>query len=176
MNCSIRTENQQDYDKVDKVIMAAFKNMSESDQSEHLLVKRLRQEKTFNQELSIVACIEDNIVGHILLTSIFIKNKEEQFETLALAPVSVLPKFQKKGIGAQLILEAHRRAQFHDYKSIVLIGHEDYYPRFGYQRASSFDIRFPFEAPDQNCFAIELIKGSLANVFGEVVYPKAFFE
>lgn len=175
MNIIIRTENYEDYNEVEGLIFKAFENAAESDPSEHLLVNRLRKEKSFIPELSIVAMIDDSIVGHILLTAISIKNKNEEFSTLALAPVSVLPEFQKQGIGGQLILEAHRRAINLGFNSILLIGHESYYPKFAYVAASSFGIRFPFEAPDQNCFAIELIKGSLANVNGEVAYPQAFF-
>ncbi|MBF8965609.1 hypothetical protein I0P70_20325 [Pontibacter sp. FD36] len=55
------------------------------------------------------------------------------------------------------------------------MGHENYYPRFGYKRASTFGITFPFEVPDANAMAVELVDNGLQGVSGEVVYPKDFF-
>lgn len=62
------------------------------------------------------------------------------------------------------------------YKSVVVIGHQDYYPKFGYQLASKFAIGFPFDVSQGNCFSIELVQDGLAGVQGEVVYDSAFFE
>lgn len=172
----IRQEQVQDYEKVFKVVEAAFKNVKYSDQSEPFLVNRLRQSDAFIPELSLVAIIDDKIVGHILLTKITIKDTENSFPSLALAPVSVLPKYQGQGIGSQLINAAHKKAKALGHQSIILLGHENYYPRFGYRPTAGFDINLPFEAPKENCMAIELIENALQNVSGTVVYPKAFFE
>ena len=60
------------------------------------------------------------------------------------------------------------------YRSIVLLGHEKYYPKFGYQQADKFGIELPFDAPKENCMAIELTENGLKNVSGMVVYPKEF--
>ncbi|MEL6865570.1 MAG: N-acetyltransferase, partial [Bacteroidota bacterium] len=98
------------------------------------------------------------------------------FSSLALAPVSVHPDFQGKGIGGQLIEEAHRIARELDYGSIVLLGHADYYPRFGYRPIHQYNIKLPFEAPPENCMVVELKAGALEEVNGEVVYDAAFFE
>lgn len=80
------------------------------------------------------------------------------------------------GIGGKLILESHKRANGLSHPSIVLLGHEDYYPRFGYKKCSEFNIKFPFEAPEENSLVIELVPGSLKGISGNVQYPKEFFE
>ena len=175
MNIKVRQEQPQDYPIVEKVVEAAFADEKMSDQSEHLLVARLRKSKAFVPELSLVAETNGQIVGHILLTKIQIKNDTRTYPSLALAPVSVLPEFQRKGIGSKLILKAHEAAQAVGFQSIILLGHADYYPRFGYERTSRYGIRLPFPAPEENCMVLGLQPEGLEGVSGEVIYPKAFF-
>lgn len=149
--------------------------MLESDHTEQFLVARLRKSPDFVPELSIVAEIEGKIVGYILLSKIKIENGDSEFPSLALAPVAVLKDFQNKGIGLALIQYAHEKAKELGFDSIILLGHENYYPKFGYKKASLFHIKLPFEVPDENCMAIELQENALKNVSGIVVYPKEFF-
>jgi predicted N-acetyltransferase YhbS len=104
-----------------------------------------------------------------------IKDGKNEFVSLALAPVSVLPEMQGKGVGTMLIEQAHQKARELGYKSIVLLGHEKYYPRFGYQQADTFGINLPFDVPKENCMAVELTKGGLDGVRGMVEYPKEFY-
>lgn len=171
----LRQEKPEDYAEVYELIMNAFSNMAESDHTEQFLVERLRNSPDFVPELSIVAETEGKIVGYILLSKIKIENKDSEFQSLALAPVAVLKDFQKKGIGSALIHYAHEKAEELGFSSIILLGHEKYYPRFGYQKASLFHIKLPFDVPDENCMAIELKKDALKNLSGTVVYPKDFF-
>lgn len=175
MEINLRQETSEDFGQVFNIIKEAFKTEPFSDFTEQFLVDRLRKSEAFIPELSIVAEIGDKIVGHILMTKIKVINNTSSFQSLALAPVSVKPAYQNKGIGGQLILMAHAKAIELGYKSIVLLGHEYYYPRFGYERASKFDIKLPFDdAPDENCMAIELIQDGLKGVNGIVEYPKEF--
>ena len=101
------------------------------------------------------------IAGHILLTKALVVSRSGSHAALAVAPLSVLPGFQRKGIGGMLIREAHRRAADLGYGLSLLVGHKDYYPRFGYKRASSFGIEFLLEAPDECCMVAELQEDSL---------------
>lgn len=176
MQLSIRQEVSGDYRKVAEVIETAFKTIPFSDHREHFLVERLRHSEAFIPALSLVAELNNEVVGHILLTKIKIKNEKESFVSLALAPVSVSPNHQHKGIGGQLILAAHKLAKDLGFKSIVLLGHENYYPRFGYKMAESFGIQFPFEVPKENCMVIELVQNGLKGVSGMVEYSKVFYE
>lgn len=171
----IRQETEADHSEVFNLIEAAFKNEEISDHKEHFLVDRLRKSKAFVPELSLVAELDNQLVGHILLTKLVIKSEPGETQSLALAPVSVLPEFQHQGIGGKLIRKAHEVAQSLGFKSVLLLGHPEYYPRFGYQKASSYGIQFPFEAPDEACMALELHKDSLQLVSGTVRYPKEFF-
>ncbi|WP_316815431.1 N-acetyltransferase [Pedobacter nyackensis] len=176
MNINIREERPDDYRSIFNLIEKAFRVEKYSDHQEHFLVERLRNSGAFVPGLSLVAEVEDHLVGHILLTEIEIKTSEDKIKSLALAPVSVLPEFQGKGIGGKLIEAAHERARDLGYQSVVLLGHEKYYPRFGYRLAEEFGISLPFDVPKENCMAIELQPNALKNIQGEVVYPKAFFE
>lgn len=172
----IRQETKNDHKEVFNVIESAFKDAEFADHTEQFLVERLRKSDAFIPELSMVAEIDGKIVGHILLTKIKIKNETTEFDSLALAPVSVLPGFQGKGIGGKLILESHKKAEELRYKSIVLLGHNRYYPRFGYEQADKYGIELPFEVPKENCMVIELIADGLKGVNGMVEYPKEFNE
>lgn len=172
MTATIREEIAGDEPFVNEVIQAAFVEVDHSAQTEHLLVDRLRRSEAFVPELSLVAEQSDQIVGHILLTKITLAQIPQQTDFLALAPVSVLPKWQQKGIGSLLINAAHKRAIELGYRAIFLIGHADYYPRFGYQPAHLFQINFPFDAPRENCFAYELVDESLKYFSGTLKYPE----
>ncbi|KAF2512776.1 N-acetyltransferase [Flavobacterium zhairuonense] len=176
MDIKIRQERKDDFESVFRLIEKAFEKEEYSDHKEQFLVERLRESEAFIPELSIVAETENKIVGHILFTKLQIKNESQTFHSLALAPVSVLPEFQGKGIGSKLILHGHEVAKKLGYKSVILLGHEDYYPRFGYELCEKYNIKMPFEVPAENCMVISLTKDGLSNVSGEVVYPSAFFE
>ncbi|WBV61464.1 N-acetyltransferase [Chryseobacterium camelliae] len=172
---TIRQEEEKDHQHVFQLIEEAFKSMEHSDHQEQFLVERLRQSEAFIPELSLVAENEHGeIVGHILFTKLKIINDSETFESLALAPVSVKPEFQNRGIGGQLITSGHLIAKKLGYGSVILIGHEKYYPMFGYQKTTNFGISFPFEVPEENGMAIELTENSLKNIKGTIKYPKEF--
>lgn len=171
----IRQEKETDYNEVFLLTESAFRSLEISNHNEQFLVERLRKTDTFIPELSLVAIINDKIVGHILLTRLIIRTEKGEIPSLSLAPVSVHPDFQKKGIGGMLINKAHSIAKKLGFKSIILVGHPDYYPRFGYRKASEFGISFPFDAPDNACMVVELVKNSLKYANGVVEYPKEFF-
>lgn len=176
MKITIRKEESKDFKAVFNVIEKAFETELISDHKEQFLVVRLRKSDAFIPELSMIAEVKNKIVGHILLTKLKIKNSQSEFDSLALAPVSVLPEYQGKGIGGMLIKQAHKTAKKLGYKSIVLLGHEKYYPKFGYQRADKYGIELPFEAPKENCMVIELTENGLSGISGIVKYPKEFYE
>ncbi|KNF09051.1 acetyltransferase, GNAT family [Gottschalkia purinilytica] len=176
MNIKIRKETEKDYSITEDVIEKAFREMEFTDHMEQYLVARLRKTENFIPELSLIAEVEGKVVGHILLSRITINNGEKAFESLALAPVSVLPEYQNKGIGSALISESIKIAKKMKFKSIIVLGHEKYYPKFGFRPASYWNITSPFEVPEKSFMALELEDGGLDGVSGEVTYPKAFFE
>jgi predicted N-acetyltransferase YhbS len=169
MNIQIRPEHKNDISSISMINDMAFGQEAEGN-----LIVKLRKNKSFIKDLSLVACMGNEIIGHILFSKIIIKNDTEEFESLALAPMAVIPEFQGLGIGSQLINKGLQKATKLGYKSVVVLGHENYYSRFDFTPASQFQITCPFEVPDANFMAIELQKGSLDNVSGCVVYPKEF--
>ncbi|HYE12565.1 MAG TPA: N-acetyltransferase [Patescibacteria group bacterium] len=176
MNIALRQEKEREYKLSEGVVEEAFIGAEYSDHKEQYLVASLRRSDAFVPELSIVAEADENIVGHIMLTKLIIKNDESSYESLALAPVSVLPRYQNQGIGSLLIIEGLEIARELGFKSVIVLGHDKYYPRFGFKPASSWGINAPFNVPDRNFMALELESGSLDNVSGVVVYPKEFLE
>ena len=121
----------------------------------------------------MVAQIDNEIVGHILFTKIQIIGNEI-YDSLALAPMAVLPEFQNRRIGSALVRAGLKKAKDLKFKSVIVLGHKNYYPKFGFQKASNWQIKCPFEVPDEAFMAIELIKNGLENISGIVQYPKAF--
>ncbi|MDR2995868.1 MAG: N-acetyltransferase, partial [Bacillus cereus] len=156
-------------------VKEAFLHEEFSDKKEHELVKRIRECDAFVPDLSIVA-VDEEIVGHILLSKITIEQDGASVDSLALAPVSVAPNHQKKGIGGKLIIVALEKAKELGYGSVVVLGHSEYYPKFGFERASQRNIKAPFEVPDEVFMVMELRENALQGVEGIVQYSSAFAE
>ncbi|GAA0341950.1 N-acetyltransferase [Oceanobacillus oncorhynchi subsp. oncorhynchi] len=177
MNINLRKEHPTDYQQTEALIEQAFRNEEMSDQQEHLLVQRIRTSNAFIPELSIIAVNQqNNILGQILFSKITIENNEKTTASLALAPVSVHPDYQKQGIGSMLIKEGLEQAKAAGYPSVIVLGHADYYPRFGFKPASLWGIQAPFDVPDEAFMALELTPGALKDVRGVVQYSEAFSE
>lgn len=92
---------------------------------------------------------------------------------LALAPLSVLPEYQRQGIGLALIAEGHRIAKEMGFDYSVVLGHENYYPKAGYCPAGHFGIRPPFDVPDENFMACKL-NPAVKPLHGMIRYDAAF--
>lgn len=167
----VRPEREEDFHEIFEVNRLAF-----GQDGEAKLVDTLRKNRAvFNSQLSIVAIQNNTMVGHILFTIIsIIDNKGNMYESLALAPMAVKPGFQKKGIGGQLIKEGLGAAKKLGFKSVIVLGHEEYYPKFGFEPAEKWNIRAPFDIPSSNFMAIELVNEGLKNTSGTVAYPKEF--
>lgn len=176
MRIAIRKETIVDYPIIFEIIRDAFPGIEHSGGDECFIVERLRKNTGFVPELSLVEETDGEVVGHILFSKIKIQNGEDNFEVLSLASVSVKPGFQNKGIGSSLIREGLKIATETGHTAVIVLGHPEYYPRFGFKMASSWKIKAPFEVPDEVFMAMELLPGSLANISGAVIYPKEFFE
>lgn len=177
MDIDIQQADNKELQEICKLVETAFADMQESDHQEHYLVKRLYKSDTFIPELSLVAKTDDGkIAGYILLTKVKIVSENRTRTSLAVAPLAVLPEYQNNGIGGMLLKEAHKRAAALGYGTAVVLGHKDYYPRFGYCKAIEYGIEFPFDAPSEYCQVIELIPHALNGINGIVSYPAVFFE
>lgn len=165
----IRQEKHNDHDAVYKVVKEAFATAEQSDGNEQELVVALRNSTSFIPELSLVAVEDGKIVGHILFTRALVNS----MEVLALAPLSVLPEYQNRGIGLSLIEQGHITACRLGYRYAVVLGHSKYYPKAGYVPASRYGIKASFEVEDENFMAV-CLNGNTDKLNGIIEYDKAF--
>lgn len=170
MKITIRPEEAADQSAIYALHAAAFGQENES-----RLVDLLRKSTHYIPELSIVGELSGDIIGHVLFTKLKIVGAGGQaFDTLALAPISVLPVLQYSGVGGQLIRYGLDAARQLGYGSVIVLGHEHYYPKFGFSPASAWGITTAYEVPGENFMAMELEPGALKGVSGRVVYPPEF--
>lgn len=109
-----------------------------------------------------------------MFSTISIQIDKGSIPGLALAPIAVLPGFQSQGIGSQLIKRGLVESKRLGYKFIVVVGHPEYYPRFGFTSARAKGLEAPFEVPDEAFMVFELFPGALDYVKGLVMYPPEF--
>lgn len=145
-------------------------------EQEAKLVDALRKNAAvFVPELSLVATADGEVVGHILFTRIKIVDQTgHAVESLALAPMAVRADHQKHGIGRQLIGQGLTIAKDLGFTSVIVLGYEHYYARFGFLPTSKWHIYPPFQVPANVYMAIELVEGGLQHVAGTVQYPAEF--
>ncbi len=167
----IRQEEQKDYSEIAQVVKAAFEKAEHTDGNEFVLVGRLRNSDGFVKELALVAEENNEIIGHIMFT----KAKVCEKTGLALAPLSVAPKAQKKGVGTALMKRAHEIAIEMGYEFSIVVGSEKYYPKVGYKKASDFGIKAPFDVPNEN-FMVLFFTQNISEIKGTAVYVKEIFE
>ena len=138
--------------------------------TEALLVDRLRASAG---SMSLVACEASGVVGHILFTATRIMGR--QLRVAGLGPMAVTPARQHSGIGSELVRRGLDACRREGYEAVVVVGHPEYYPRFGFQRGSRFGLRCEFVVPDEVFMAVELQRGALAGG-GELRYAPEFSE
>ena len=126
--------------------------------------------------LSLVAAQNDRIVGHILFSPVMIESEGGLFTVVGLAPMAVLPGLQKQGIGAQLVERGLELCRKTGYECVVVLGHAEYYPRFGFVPASRFGVKCEYDVPDEVFMALELREGALEGRAGLVKYQPEFKE
>jgi putative acetyltransferase len=171
MYFTIRPETPADYLAIKEVNDLAFERLDEGE-----LVENLRKNPKFVKELSLVAETNEKIVGHILFFPIVIRPEAgKEKETILLAPLAVRPEFQKKGIGGKLIQEGLKTCRQLRYDSVIVYGHPEYYPKFGFRPvAGTRSIKDPYGAPAEAFMALELKESGLEGVDGEVELPEEF--
>jgi putative acetyltransferase len=161
---AIRPERPGDDHVVDAVHQAAFGRDVEAQ-----LAAALRTDGDLVTELSLVAEADGVVVGHVAIS----RARVDDRRALALGPIGVLPGRQRSGVGTALMWETIQRATAAGEDVIVLIGHPEYYPRFGFVPASRLGITPPFDVGDAFFMALELRPGG-AGGGGRFAYPAAF--
>jgi len=115
-------------------------------------------------------------VGHIAFSRVKVEAEHSSFEAIALAPMSVLPANQRKGIGSQLVRAGLKECRHLGYEIVVVLGHPNYYPRFGFSPAKPKGIDCEFQVPDEAWMILELKDGALAGRRGTVRFQPEFSE
>lgn len=175
----VRLELPNDSPAVHEVNRQAFGRTNEAD-----LVDVLRRNQAC---ISLVAEREGAIVGHILFSPVSIHPRGRRlvrllvtgtattpFRPMGLAPLAVLPVYQRQGIGSELVragLEACRESEC---EAVVVLGHPDFYPRFGFVPASTFNLSCEYDVPDPVFMAMELCPGAFDGASGMVHYAPEF--
>jgi len=165
----IRPETLEDAAAIRNVNEEAFGSSIEAD-----LVEKLRCRQAFM--LSLVANDEDKVIGHILFSLVTIESRNTSFSALGLGPMAVLPSHQGKGIGSQLVRVGLQECERLGHEVVAVLGHPDYYPRFGFVPASTYGIKCEYDVPDEAFMVLELRKGILSGRSGTVKYQPEFNE
>ena len=165
----IRYEKPADIPLISKVLEQTFTRDAEA-----RLADRLRQACT--DCLSLVAEDSGAIVGHIMFTSVLIKNNKE-VQGMGLAPMAVLPSRQRRGIGTLLVKSGLQILQERGCFFVVVLGHPDYYPRFGFRPASRFRIKSQWHGVPDGAFMILVMDDeTMQNISGIAVFSDEFNE
>ena len=165
----IRLETPEDKPAIRNVNEEAFGQKVEAE-----IIEKLRERGALT--LSLVAVQDDKIVGHIAFSPVKIEPGRSSFEATALAPMAILPLYQHKGIGSQLVQAGIKECARLGYEIIVLVGHPDYYPRIGFVPAKQKGLKCEFEVPDEAWMVLELRKGALEGQQGTVTFQPEFKE
>jgi putative acetyltransferase len=166
VDVEIREENPEDTVDVRRVNEEAFGQPQEA-----RLVELLRANQAVL--LSLVAVIDSRIVGHILYSPVRLES-EANLEGAGLGPMAVLPEFQRMGIGSKLISEGTRRLRGRGCPFIVVLGHPEYYPRFGFLPANRHGVRCQWEVPDEAFMLLPLDPSRLTDLSGLARYRDEF--
>lgn len=139
-NLVIRKEKTGDFKQTEHMTMRSFWNKYWPGCTEHLLIRIIRESKDFIPELSRVAELDGKIVGAVYYTKAWIADGEKKHEIVTFGPLAVEPTLEGNDIGGELMRETIRLAKEAGAAGIVVIGEPNYYPRFGFRRASEFGI------------------------------------
>lgn len=165
---TVRTESADDIKAIDVVHLSAFEGDDEVG-----FIDSLRNSSGYTAELSLLAEFNGRIVGHILLTKIRLQQSSSGIDVLALAPMAVVPSQSHRGIGSELVHTALEEAKKYGFKAIVVIGHPEFYQRFGFKQVSNWKLRSNLSVDQDLITAIELQPGALENG-GNLIYPSQF--
>jgi len=167
----LRAATPQDQPGVDAVVAAAF-----AEPADGRVVRMMRLLRTSGAErVSIVAVVDNTIVGHVLLSRSWIDAREALVEVLVLSPLSVLPTQQNRGIGTRLIKAALAEAEGHGVPAVFLEGACGYYGTRGFEAATPKSFGRPSDRIPEPAFQVALLPAYETWMVGRLVYPEAFW-
>ncbi len=161
----ILDEQPRHFAEIDALTRAAFGGGEEAG-----LLPRLRADGLVRAAL--VAVQEGRVVGHVMYTALEVRVDGREVAALCLAPLSVHPQWQRRGVGLALMRQAHAQLAAQGHEAVIVLGHPQYYPRAGFSAALAAKLAGPFSG--EAFMALELVEGALSGSTGTVVYPAAF--
>ncbi len=164
---NIRPEANKDIDGIRRVNEQAFGQKAEAE-----LIDNLRQRKTIT--LSLVADTKGQIIGHILFSPVTVESDESSFHAITLAPMAVLPAYQHKGIGSQLVRTGLEECRLLGHDLVFVVGYPEYYTRFGFVQARPKGFDCEFEVPDEAWMVLELKEKAPPRRGGTVHFQSEF--
>ncbi len=159
----IRPENENDIEVIRDINSEAFETNTEAN-----LVDKLRESGI--PFISLVAEIDNKLVGHILFTPVKLVGETREIKIAGLAPMAVLPNLQNNGIGSKLVEDGLKQCKDEDFEAVVVLGHPNYYPKFGFIPSVKFDIKSEYDVPDEVFMIKELNANSLKGQSGIIKY------
>ena len=166
----IREEKAEDIEAIRAVNDRAFNQPQEG-----LVIEKLRNSGC--DILSLVAVKDNEIAGHILFSPVVLDDHPDVRGGMGLAPMAVLQEFQGLGIGSKLVREGIKRLRKRPVPFIIVLGHEHYYPRFGFEPASKYGIKCQWEGIPGGVFMIMILdRGRMKDVKGVARYRDEFNE
>lgn len=163
---NIREELPSDISKIWEVNSEAFETEAEAN-----LVNALRSSGC--TYISLVAETEDKVVGHIFFTPVELSGDEDKLKLMGLAPMAILSQYQNKGIGSKLVNAGLEQCRSLGYDAVVVLGHPNYYPKFGFVQSVKYGIKSEYEVPDEVFMILELTPDALKNHRGIIKYHEA---
>ena len=164
MLIEIREERSDDVAAVREVNRRAFGQDQESN-----IVDALRTNG--GALLSLVATVSGQVAGHIMYSPLTVA---ENVLGVALGPMAVVPEYQRQGIGTQLIEAGNRKIKDAGYPFIIVVGHAEYYPRFGFRPANEYGIRCEWDVPDEVFMLLVLNEAKMQGASGLAKYRHEF--
>lgn len=175
MKIVIRKEGKSDYRAVEELTREAFWNLYFPGCEEHYLVHTMRDHPDFIKEMDFVAEVDNKIVGNIMYTKSHVADeRENEVETLTFGPLSVLPEYQRRGIGSALINFTKELAVKNNAKAIIILGHPHFYCKLGFRNSIDFMVsnsegRYPFGQ-----LMLELEKGFFKGTKWKFLYSPVY--
>lgn len=174
MNLQVRKGLESDKQAISKVVIAAFGETHGQEISN--LIGDLLTDSSARPLLSLVAADDDCVVGQVLFTAARISHSHNKVPAAILAPLSVHPDHQNKGIGGMLVSEGIKQLKAAGVGLVFVLGHPGYYPKYGFSSAGIKGFDAPYPIPPENAGAWmvqELCPGIIGNVSGQVICADA---
>ena len=164
----IRPEIDTDYDAVRALNCLAFQGEAEGS-----IVDKIRE--SCGETVSLVAVEDSKVIGHIFFSPVIAKSDEVQVFGMGLAPMAVLPEYQNRGVGSALVRGGLEILKDRECPFVIVLGHQNYYPRFGFKTASKYRLRTEWDGIPDEAFMILFLKNSTElNISGVVKYLPEF--